>query len=89
MPKELVFHIVSAPGLGVWRIAAAGVKSYKYLKEITNLAAPASYRAVVRFRWTGPRGRTIKSMELRTTRCQQPLSPPVHPAPEATGTAAA
>jgi hypothetical protein len=85
MPKELVFHIVNAPGLGVWRAAAAGVKSYKYLKEITNLAAPASYRAVVRFRWLSSRGRLVRSMELRTPRCQQPLTPaPPRPREEAT-----
>jgi hypothetical protein len=84
MPKELVFHIVTAPGLGVWRVAAPGVKSYKYLKEITNLAAPASYRAVVRFRWLNSRGRLIKSIELRTPRCLQPVSPTPHKPPEET-----
>ena len=72
MPRELVFHSLAAPGLGVWRISAPGVKTYKYLKEITNLAAPASYRAVVRFRWVNAKGHTIKSLEVRTPRCTQP-----------------
>jgi hypothetical protein len=74
MPGEITFHIVSAPGLGVWRTAAPGVKTYRYLKEVTNLAAPASYRAVVRFRWLGSKGHLIKAAELRTSRCQQPAA---------------
>src|SRR5690349_17356178 len=44
-PSEEAFHVVAAPGLGVWRWAAPGVKTYRYLKEVTNLAAPAYYRA--------------------------------------------
>lgn len=76
MPREMVFHMVSAPGLGVWRTAAPGVKSYRYLKEVTNLAAPAFYRAAVRFRWFNAKGRLIKAAELRTPRCSQPLTPP-------------
>jgi hypothetical protein len=71
MPQELVFRAVSSPGLGVWRSAAPGVKSYKYLKEVTNLSAPASYRAAVRFRWLNAKGKVIRSAELRTTRCIQ------------------
>jgi hypothetical protein len=74
-PKDIVFHSVFAPGLGVWRMAAPGVSSFKYLKEITNLAAPASYRAVIRFRWLNAKGHLIKALELRTPRCAQPLNP--------------
>jgi hypothetical protein len=75
MPRELVFHSVTAPGLSVWRTSAPGVKTYKYLKEITNLAAPASYRAVVRFRWLNAKGHTIKSLEARTPHCTQTAPP--------------
>jgi hypothetical protein len=71
MPRELLFHAVSSPGLGVWRIAAPGVKSYKYLKEVTNLSAPASYRAAVRYRWLNAKGKLIRSAELKTPRCLQ------------------
>jgi hypothetical protein len=75
MPKETLFHTVVAPGLGVWRTAAPGVKTYRYLKEVTNLAAPAYYRAAVRFRWLNAHGKLIKALELRTPRCQQPAAP--------------
>ncbi len=70
------YHLVSAPGLGVWRSSALGVQSYKYLRQVTNLDAPAYYRAAIRFRWLGAHGKTIASLELRTRRCLQ-TAPPV------------
>jgi hypothetical protein len=85
-PAEAVFHVVSAPGLGVWRFAAPGVKSYRYLKEVTNLAAPAYYRGSVRFRWLNGKGKLMKSAELRTSRCAQPPLPEPHKAEEPTPT---
>jgi hypothetical protein len=86
MPEELRFHAVSAPGLGVWRSSSQGVKVYKYLKQVTNLSAPAFYRAAVRFRWLNARGRLMKAVELRTARCQQPPAPPPVTPPATTGT---
>jgi hypothetical protein len=70
---ETAFHTVLAPGLGMWRSSEPGVKIYKYVKQVTNLAAPAAYRAVVRFRWLGDRGRVLKRAELHTPRCLQPM----------------
>jgi hypothetical protein len=72
MPGDLAYHTVSAPGLGVWRSSAPGVKSYAYLKQVTNLSAPAFYRGAVRFRWMSARGRLLKTTVLRTRRCEQP-----------------
>jgi hypothetical protein len=66
------FHTLAAPGFGVWRTSEPGVKIYKYVKQVTNLAAPAAYRAIVRFRWIGERGHVLKRDELRTPRCAQP-----------------
>jgi len=76
-PAEFLFHNVSATGLGVWRIAAPGVKVYKYLKQVTNLGAPAAYRAAIRFRWLNSKGKLVKATELRTPKCVQPLHPRV------------
>jgi hypothetical protein len=70
-PSEEEFHVVAAPGLGVWRWAAPGVKTYRYLKEVTNLAAPAYYRGAVRFRWVNAKGKLVKAYEVRTPRCIQ------------------
>jgi hypothetical protein len=78
-PGETAFRTITAPGLGVWRGSDPGVKTYRYLKQITNLSAPASYRAEVRFRWMGPRGHLIKVAERHTAHCQQPAPPPVPP----------
>jgi hypothetical protein len=83
LPAEALFHPVIAPGLGVWRAAAPGVKTYRYLKQVTNLSAPSSYRASVRFRWINAKGHVIKSQELRTPRCEEPAPPPSVPPPAA------
>lgn len=67
------FHTLVAPGLGMWRGSESGVKIYKYVKQITNLAAPASYRAIVRFKWIGDGGRLLRRAVLHTSICEQPL----------------
>ncbi|HUB36634.1 MAG TPA: hypothetical protein VL972_07400 [Solirubrobacteraceae bacterium] len=89
---ETAFHPVVAPGLGVWRPADPNVKVYKYLKQVSNLAAPASYRAAIVFRWQGSHGHTIRRTERLTRVCHQveptPVTeaPPTSP-PSTTGTA--
>ncbi len=83
---ESEFHTLPAPGFGVWRASEPGVKIYKYVKQVTNLDAPAAYRAIVRFRWIGERGRVLKHEELHTPRCIQPtLSGQVTQTPPAAG----
>jgi hypothetical protein len=88
LPGEELFHTVSAPGLGVWRGSALGVKIYQYVKQVTNLSFPADYRALVRFHWLNEKGYVIKRSERFTARCTQPASvpapAPVTPAPPAT-----
>lgn len=81
-PGEMSYHAVSAPGLGVWRASDPGVGVYRYVKQVTNLAAPADYKGLVSFRWQGAHGRVVKHDERRTRRCSQPAAP----APSAAGT---
>jgi hypothetical protein len=69
--QERVYHVVSATGLGSWRSAAAGVKVYRYVKQVTNLAAPAGYRAEVQFRWLNAHGRTVKTDDRRSAPCEE------------------
>ncbi len=69
---EAQFHMTAAPGLGSWLEAEAGVKTYKDLHEVTNLAASAVYRVVVDFRWLTPHGHVLKRMQLNTSKCVQP-----------------
>jgi hypothetical protein len=83
VPGEALYHTVSAPGLGVWRESDVKVKIYKYLKQVTNLSSPASYRALVRFRWLGARGHVIRRAERVTSRCVQPAPPPPAAPPSA------
>ena len=74
-PEEAEYRPVVASGLGVWRPADPRVKVYKYVKQVSNLTSPASYRALVRFRWFSASGRVIKRSERLTTRCLQPPTP--------------
>jgi hypothetical protein len=63
---------VQGPGLGTWVSSNRGVKSYTFIKRIENLAAPATYRVVVRFRWLDARGQTIDSDHVTSRSCRQP-----------------
>jgi hypothetical protein len=76
LPGAARFRTVSAPGLGVWRVSEPGVKTYRYVKQVTNLSAPAFYRALVGFRWITAKGRLIRHVERGTTVCGQPQAPP-------------
>jgi hypothetical protein len=79
--SEPEYHVVPAPGFGVWRPSEPGVKIYKYVKQVTNLTAPVVYRVAVKFRWVGDKGKVIKRADLRSSRCFQPaLAAPVSPA---------
>lgn len=72
---ESEFHALAAPGFGVWRFSEAGVKIYKYVKQVTNLDAPAAYRVFVRFRWIDEAGHVLKRDEQHTPRCLEPTLP--------------
>jgi len=81
-PREASFHLVSAPGLGVWRSSESKVKVYRYLKQVTNLEPPAAYRAVVHFRWMSAKGLVVKRAVRHTRPCAQPEAPrPIEPPP--------
>jgi hypothetical protein len=79
-PGETGYHPVLAPGVGMWRTADPGVKSYKHLEQVTNLSAPAYYRALISFRWEGPHWRILKRDEQRSPRCVQSAPAPPSPA---------
>jgi len=79
LPGEAQFHMVLAPGLGVWRDSEPKVKVYKYLKQVTNLSSPAVYRAVVSFRWLNGKDHLIKRSQRLTPNCAQPAPPNATP----------
>jgi hypothetical protein len=74
---EATFHTITAPGLDGWRVSDPGVKAYKFNKQVSNLFAPAVYRATVRFRWLNTKGHLMKSAMRHTPRCRQPAASPL------------
>jgi hypothetical protein len=86
LPAEAAFHTIIAPGLGVWRASDQKVRVYRYLKQVTNLHSPASYRALVRFRWLTARGHVLRRAERLTAGCPQPASPGPAPSQGVEGT---
>jgi hypothetical protein len=72
MRGEAEYHTVVAPNLGIWRGSEPGVKIDKYVQQVTDLTAPAAYRALVQFRWLSDKGHVIRHTELHTSHCLQP-----------------
>jgi hypothetical protein len=76
LPHEQRFHVVQTPGAAAaWRTSEPHVKIFKYLDQVTDLSAPARYRATVRFRWLNARGATIRRASRITGVCAQPAAP--------------
>lgn len=63
---------LKAEGFGVWERADPKVAGFVFTKRVTGLPVPASYRALVRFRWVVAGGRTVKRAHARTRACRQP-----------------
>jgi hypothetical protein len=69
-------------GFGTWERSSPGRAGFVFHKRIDGLLVPASYRAVVRFRWEGAAGRLVRRARLRTPACAQPdLRPNLIPGP--------
>jgi hypothetical protein len=83
---ETGFHLVTAPGLGVWRASSQGVMIYKYVKQVTDLSFPVAYRAVVHFHWLSAKGRVVRRTALPTPTCAQPAPPVLSTPSTPTGT---
>jgi hypothetical protein len=71
---------VVAPGFDQWLTSASGVRKYAYTRTIQNLAAPASYRTTVRFRWLDEDGLVLRSTRVTSAACRQPdMRPDLEP----------
>ncbi len=65
-------QVPGVDGFGVWESAQPGRAGFVFHKRVDGLPVPATYRAVVRFRWIGADGEIVRG-ERRTTRsCWQP-----------------
>jgi len=71
-PGKAAFRRVAAPGFGVWTTADPGTRRYGFTRRVEALIGPASYRAVVRFRWLDARGRTVANATAHSRACKQP-----------------
>jgi hypothetical protein len=70
--EEEGFHTLTTAGLGSWQRSEAGVKIYKVRQAVTDLPAPAVFRAIVRYRWMNEKGAVIRRDERYTPICKQP-----------------
>ena len=70
---EKLWHKVSGlQGFGIWETALPGRAGFVYHKRVDGLQVPASYRAIVRFRWYRPDGTVARQARKRTAACSQP-----------------
>jgi hypothetical protein len=63
---------LKAAGFGVWERADPNVAGFVFTKRVNGLPVPATYRALVRFRWVDAGGTTIRRSHARTRACRQP-----------------
>jgi hypothetical protein len=75
-PETLRWRKVEVEHFGEWITAPAGLGKYTYDKTVQDLLAPASYRAVVDFRWRDRRGKTVRTERATSPVCKQPDARP-------------
>jgi hypothetical protein len=79
-PDEPRWRRIGAAGFGKWLSSDPGVGKYVYTKRLVALAAPASYRVQVRFRWLDADGERVASSKRTSTVCiQRDLRPNLKP----------
>lgn len=67
------FERVSLPNWEEWeRAGQAKVPGFVFTKRVEALAAPASFKAVVTFRWYDDEGSVLRTMRRTTGVCRQP-----------------
>src|SRR3954452_14353817 len=71
-PDQAGWARVAAPGFGTWITVPRGYGRYVYDKTVDGLLAPASYRAVVDFRWRDGAGKVIKTGRNTRRTCRHP-----------------
>ena len=80
VPDRPRWTTLPAPGFGTWNTADPASRRYVYSKRVENLAAPASYRMVIRFRWLDADGRRVAALRRVSKPCEQPdLRPDLEP----------
>jgi hypothetical protein len=70
--EKLWHRLLGVQGFGVWESALPGRAGFVFHKRVDGLQVPASYRAIVHFRWTGANGTIVRRARKRTAVCNQP-----------------
>ena len=70
--EKLWHKLLGVQGFGVWESALPGRAGFVFHKRVDGLRVPASYRAVVRFRWHRADGTLARQARKRTATCSQP-----------------
>ena len=64
---------VALPNWGSWeRTTRRDVPGFIFTKRVEQLAAPAAFRARVRFRWSDAKGRVMQTATRTSRSCRQP-----------------
>lgn len=72
LDEKLWHKVTGLQGFGIWETALPGRAGFVYHKSVDGLQVPASYRAIVRFRWSRPDGTVARQVRRRTVACAQP-----------------
>lgn len=80
-PDEKLWRKVPGlEGFGMWESSMSGRAGFVFHKRVDGLQVPASYRAIVRFRWLRGDGTVVRHVRKRTPACAQPdLRPDLAP----------
>lgn len=65
-------RVLGVEGFDTWRKSEKGVSEYDVFQTLDTLAAPATYRMKVGFRWYGKHGRVLRSVTRVTRNCSEP-----------------
>ena len=86
-PGTLRWSRAAVPKWGQWQRSEPGRPGFIYTKRVEGLSGPATYRAVVRFRWYAAQGRLLRSSQRTTRACSEPDPRPDLHAEQLTATA--
>ena len=75
-PADPRWRAVPVPGWAGWRTSAPDVPAYVYDRQVRGLLAPASYRAMIRFRWLDEDGAVLAMATDASAPCRQPDARP-------------
>jgi hypothetical protein len=75
-PDAPKWRKVEVPDFSGWINAPVNVGKYTYDRTVQDLLAPASYRAVIEFRWKSRSGKTLRTERATSPVCRQPDARP-------------